>query len=200
MSPSLPDALTPDWRASLADASASDWITVAAYLIAAVIAVRAASAARQHSKFRERRFWRLTAALLVFLAFNELFDLQTVLTAVGKAWALRGGWYEDRRVYQFEFILALAALGIAGGIAAVRLTRAMHRAVHLALLGLGFIGIFILVRAASFHHVDALLGRGAAAFNWGSIQEMLGILTIGIAAYIYRGAPRRTGSNASEEA
>ncbi|HEU4820878.1 MAG TPA: hypothetical protein VFS87_06940 [Qipengyuania sp.] len=180
--------LWPDWRASLADASASDWITVAAYLLAAVIAARAAQAARHRAESRDALFWRLTAAVLVFLGINELFDLQTVLTAVGKAWALWGGWYEDRRLYQFEFILALAVVAFVGGFAALRLTRGAHRTVRWALLGLVFIGIFVLLRAASFHHVDALLGMGPDAFNWGSVQEMLGILIVGLAAHRYRSA------------
>lgn len=181
-------ALWPDWRASLADASASDWTTVAAYLIAATIAVRAARAARQRSEPRERVFWSLTAGLLIFLGVNELFDLQTVLTEVGKQWSLEQGWYEDRRLYQLEFVIALAVVAVLAGLAALWLTRSTHRTVRWALLGLVFIGVFILFRAASFHHVDALLGRGPSAFNWGSVQEMLGILIVGLAAYRYRAA------------
>ncbi len=179
-------ALWPDWRASLADASASDWITVAAYLIAAIIAVRAGASARQRSEPRERVFWSLAAGLLIFLGVNELFDLQTVLTAVGKLWSLEQGWYEDRRRYQLEFVLLLAILAALAGLAALRLTRSTHRTVRWALLGLVFIGVFILVRAASFHHVDALLGMGPSAFNWGSVQEMLGILIVGVASHRYR--------------
>jgi phage shock protein PspC (stress-responsive transcriptional regulator) len=182
----LSSSLWPDWRASLADASFSDWITVAAYLIAAVIALRATRTAGHRSQPRERLFWALVTGLLVVLGINELLDLQTVLTAVGKQWSLEQGWYEDRRLYQFEFVLALAILGVIAGLAALWLTRAAHRSVRWALLGLVFIGAFILVRAASFHHVDALLGMGPEAFNWGSVQEMLGIVIVGLAAHRYR--------------
>lgn len=182
-------ALWPDWRASLADASFSDWITVAAYLLVALIAFRAARMARAGAP-RDRLFWSLVAWLMVFLGFNELFDLQTVLTAVGKAWSLEQGWYEDRRLYQAEFIVALAVVAVLAGIAALRLTRARHPSLRWALLGLVFIGAFILVRAASFHHVDALLGMGPEAFNWGSVQEMLGIVIVGLAARRYRAPPR----------
>lgn len=179
-----------DWRASLVNASASDWITVAAYLIAALVAVRAARAAARTLERRERLFWALTAALLVFLGINELFDLQTILTAIGKTWALEQGWYADRRLYQFEFILALFATAILVGIAMLWLTRGANRAVRVALLGLVFIGLFVLIRAASFHHVIGLLGMGPDAFNFGAIQEMAGIMIVGLAAYAYVGKPR----------
>lgn len=185
----MTDSLWPDWRASLADASASDWITVVAYLVVAVVAWRAAGAAGARKQPRDRLFWLLVAGLMAFLGVNELFDLQTVLTAIGKAWALRSGWYENRRTYQFDFIIALAVAAALTGLVALWLTRATHRAVRWALLGLVFIGAFVLVRAASFHHVDAWLGMGPKAFNWGSVQEMLGIVIVGFAARAYGRKP-----------
>lgn len=182
----MSSSLWPDWGASLADASFSDWITVAAYLLVAAIAFRASQVAKRRRIPRERSFWVLVAGLMAFLGFNELFDLQTVVTAVGKAWALEQGWYEDRRLYQAEFIFALAVVAVLAGLAAVWLTRGTHRSVRWALLGLVFIGAFVLVRAASFHHVDALLGMVPEAFNWGSVQEMVGIVIVGLAANRYR--------------
>lgn len=186
MSLSVYDALTLDWRASLADASASDWITVAAYLLAAVIAWRAARAAGHVGQGRERLFWLVTTVLLVFLGINELFDFQMVVTAVGKALAVEQGWYEDRRLYQFEFVLGLTAVALAAGGAALWLTRGADRSLRWALLGLVFIGAFVLIRAASFHHVDRLLGMGPRDFTWGSVQEVLGIVVIAYAASSYR--------------
>ena len=191
MSATLAIAARIDWRASVEQASASDWITVAAYLGAAIIAAGATRTAGLRREPRERAFWMLTAVLMTFLGINELLDLQKLITLVGKEWAMSGGWYEERRTYQLEFIVALAAGAVLAGLAVVWLTRAAHRAVQTALLGLIFIGVFVLLRAASFHHVDALLGMGPEAFNWGSFQEMAGILIVGLAALAYsRGRPR----------
>lgn len=175
-----------DYRASISHADFADWITVFAYLVAAVMAVRAAATARLRHNARERGFWLLVAALMAFFSVNELFDFQTVLTAVGKAWAQAGGWYEDRRKYQAEFIAVLALGLMVAGIVTAWFIRGTHRAVRLATFGLVFIGAFVMVRAASFHHVDKLLGMGAAAFNWGSVQEMLGIAIVAAAALRYR--------------
>jgi uncharacterized membrane protein YhaH (DUF805 family) len=186
LSPAVVSALTPGWRASLADASASDWITVAAYLAAAFAAARAAQVARGHEQPRDRLFWLVTAVLLLFLGINELFDFQIVITAVGKVLAMEQGWYEDRRLYQLEFTLALAVLAILAGGAALWLTRGADASLRWALLGLVFIGAFVLLRAASIHHVVALLGMGPKAFNWGSVQELLGIAIVAWAAAAYR--------------
>ena len=174
-----------DYRASITHADFADWITVFAYGLAAILALRAAGTANLRREPRERAFWIAAALLMAFFGVNELFDFQTVLTAVGKAWAQAGGWYEQRRLYQAEFITALAAAMIATGLALVWLVRRTHRAVRLALFGMVFIGSFVLMRAASFHHVDALLGMGPASFNWGSIQEMTGIVIVAAAAHAY---------------
>lgn len=61
-----------------------------------------------------------------------------------------------------------------------------HVAVRMALAGFVFIGLFVLSRAASFHHLHEILGRGAPEFNWGSLQEMAGILLVTAAAALYK--------------
>lgn len=177
-----------DWHDSIARADAADWITVAAYFVVAALAVLAASHAAPQ-RGRERAFWKITAVLMIFLGINEVFDFQTVLTIAGREWALEQGWYEDRRIYQFEFIMALVVIAIAAGAAMLRLTRRTHRSVRAALLGLVFIGAFVLIRAASFHHVTTLMGAGPDAFTVGSMQEMLGIVIVGAAAWRYRMRP-----------
>ena len=181
------------WRHSVEQADAADWITVASYLIAAVLTWLAARAAGVRREPRDRLFWQLSTLLLVFLGANELLDLQALLTVIGKAWAKAGGWYEQRRTFQLEFIVALAAATALGGLAAVYLTRCTRAAVRVALLGFLFIGLFVLIRAASFHHIDQMMGMGPSAFNWGSVQEMLGIAIVAAAAWVYarRPAPAR---------
>ncbi|WP_133364737.1 hypothetical protein [Qipengyuania sediminis] len=175
-----------DWHASIARADLADWITVAAYALGAILALRAAATARS----RERLFWRFTAALMAFFSVNELFDFQTIVTIVGRSWAVEQGWYEDRRVFQFEFIMALVAVAMAAGLALFRFTRGTHPAVRMALFGLVFIGLFVLIRAASFHHVSGMLGMGPEAFTIGSMQELLGIAIVALAACHYLARPR----------
>lgn len=179
------------WQKAIFDADAADWITVAAYFITALLCLRASDWAKLRGALREARFWWFSSILLVLLGINELLDLQALLTAVGKAHAQAYGWYEDRRQVQYVFVLALGAAGIITGIAILWLTQRMAKPVQVALVGFLFIAVFILLRAISIHHVDELLGSGFQRFNWGSVQEMIGIAIVAVAALRYRRKPTK---------
>lgn len=173
-------------QASIATADIADWVTVAAYSLAALLCDRSARRAALLTELREQAFWRYASALLLFLGINELIDLQTLLTSAGRSHAKANGWYEERRMVQLIFVLILAVGAIIGGIVSLWLTRGSDVAVRLALAGFVFIGLFVFLRAVSFHHVDEWLGRGAPFFNWGSLQEIAGILIVASAAILYR--------------
>jgi hypothetical protein len=172
----------------------ADWVTVGAYLIAASLSAQAAGQAALRHEEHESIFWRVTAVLLVMLGINELLDLQTLLTTLGRAYAQTNGWYEERRSVQYAFVAGLGAGGVFATVGLLWLSRRKHIAVRMALIGLISIGLFILLRAASFHHFDALLGSGAPAFNWGSVQEVLGILIVAAGAALYCGRRAAGGS------
>lgn len=178
------------WLASIENADMADWLTVTAYALAAVLAWRAGKRAPRRAKL-ERWFWQASALALALLGINELLDLQTLLTAIGKAHAQANGWYEGRRQVQYLFIVALTGAALIGAAMALWLTRRMAKPVQVALLGFGFLAVFIVFRAASFHHFDELLGSGWDRFNWGSVQEMIGIAIIGTAALTYGSARSR---------
>lgn len=174
-----------EWKAAIAAAVLADWVTVGAYLMAAIACTRASSFAWLIRRERDRSFWRLTTALLIFLGVNELLDLQALLTVLGREHAKANGWYGQHRQVQYIFVLTLAFLGVLAAIITLFLTRKAHMSVRVALIGLGFIGLFVIMRAASFHHLDELLGRKAPLFNWGSMQELLGIAIVAVAALTY---------------
>lgn len=180
-----------DWQSFLENADMADWLTVAAYLLAAFFSTQAAGLAGLRRQARDEIFWRITAVLLVFLAVNELLDLQTLLTSLGREHAKVNGWYGEHRKVQYVFVMALGGAAVLASIAMLWLTRGTNVAVRLALIGLIYIGVFVLLRAASFHRLDRILGGGAPEFNWGSLQEMSGILIVGAAAVLYRGEAKR---------
>lgn len=173
------------WQTSVTRADMADWITVAGYLAAASLCARAAFRARLRREARESVFWRIAVVLLILLGFNELLDLQTLLTSTGRAVAQANGWYEQRRSVQYLFVIGLGLAASCAGLAILWLTRRTHPAIRMALLGFAFIGLFVLLRAASFHHLDDILGSGMSRFNFGSFQEVSGILIVASAAIVY---------------
>ncbi len=174
-----------EWQASIGPTGIADGVTVAAYLLAAALSVRAARRAWLGRERRERFFWHTLTGLLVFLGINEFLDLQTLLTISGRDFAKSAYWHDARRTVQYMFVLGLTAFAAAAGLAMFWLTRRADVAVRLALVGLVFIGIFVLLRAASFHHLGELFGGGAAQFNGASVQEIAGIVIIAWAAALY---------------
>lgn len=174
-----------EWTAAVAAADMADWLTVAAYLFAAGLCARAAQHVGIARPDRERLFWQALTVVMILLGVNELLDLQALLTVLGRDYAKAHGWYGHHRRVQYVFVLALAAAAIVTGLVAVWLTRRLAWSVRIALVGLIFIGTFVLLRAASFHHLDDLMSGGPPAFNFGSWQEVFGIAIVAAAAGSY---------------
>lgn len=174
-----------EWQLSVEQADLADWVTVIAYLLAAAASARASGHAWLKRQARDKIFWQIVSVSLVLLGINELLDLQTLLTSIGREYAKENGWYGEHRSVQHIFVLALGGTAILAGIAMLWLTRRTDVSVRATLVGLVFIGLFVLLRAASFHHLDELLGGGAPEFNWGSVQEMLGISIVAVGAVAY---------------
>lgn len=183
MSTTLTCAFT-QWHWGLGDNNVMGWVTVLVYLAAAVGSARVALALRgiDSVERRERRFWWIAAALMLGLALNKQLDLQTLLTLVARCNAHLAGWYDIRRTIQREFILAVA-LGGAGLLALLAyLLRGILGRVGLALLGLGFVCLFVVVRAASFHHVDTLLGTWVFGVKMNWLLELPGPVLVALVA------------------
>lgn len=154
------------------------WVTVAAYFAAAALVLLVCLRLKQQPQNAappERRFWWLLLLLLAFLGVNKQLDLQTLLTEVGRRLARAQGWFQYRRTVQAVFVLAFGACGFAAYLWVWRSVRASLRQCALALAGLWFLGCFVLVRAASFHHVDAFLSSGPAGIRMNWVLELGGI-------------------------
>lgn len=179
----LLDCIVGSWSPGLGDRHAMGWITVGVYLLAATTAARAAVRGRfpAASRGRERTFWLLAAAVLVVLAVNKQLDLQSLLTAAARCHAQANGWYDNRRSLQVAFILGIAAAGLLALVALAWLLRGTLRRTGAALLGLAFVAVFVLIRAAGFHHVDLLIDRevGGVRLNW--VLELAGPALVVIA-------------------
>jgi hypothetical protein len=170
------------WRPGIGDPTFMGWLTVAAYFGAASLCVRELIKARRIDSPREKTFfWATLATLLVFLGFNKQLDLQTLLTLTARRIAIAQGWYENRRIVQILFV---AAVGIAGvfTVLAMRLLVWKHTDLRLPLIGFVVLLVFVVVRAASFHHIDQLINfrLGWVRMNW--------VLELGAIALVAWGA------------
>jgi hypothetical protein len=186
--------MTPRWTPGIGDPGVVGWLTVVAYAGTAIACLLAAGAGAGagESRRESRWFWVGSAIVLTLLGINKQLDLQSLLTQVGRDMARAEGWYEQRRTIQAAFICLVGFVGIVGLILAQRLSRSRDRAQTIALCGMVFLFVFIVVRAASFHHVDVALNhlRAFGKLNW--LLELGGIATVLLGALVrWRNVHRR---------
>jgi hypothetical protein len=166
------------------DSSPFAWLVVVAYLAGAIAC---GWAARLTLLDRDRRFWAGTAMLLVLLGLNKQLDLQTLLTHVGRWMAEQEGWYGSRRLVQAAFLVALAAAAFLSLGALSAWLRRSAILVKLAAFGIVLLFGFILLRAASFHHMDLWVTQNDGGIRRGWWLELAGILIIAGSALIHGG-------------
>jgi hypothetical protein len=175
------------WSPGLGDNHWMGWLTVAVYLAASLAAARAAFALSgiDAATRRERVFWGISAGMMLLFAVNKQLDLQSLLTMVARCHAQLSGWYDMRRTVQEAFILIVGSGGlVALGLMAL-LLRGILGWVWPALVGLGFVCVFVVVRAASFHHVDILLGSEVLGIRLNWALELPGPMLVALVA-LYR--------------
>ena len=91
------------WRPGIGDPTIMGWVTVAAYLVAALGCGLAAWCepdfdGSRRPRSRPSRFWLALTTLLVALGINKQLDLQTFVTQVGRDTINAWGCYSASRV------------------------------------------------------------------------------------------------------
>jgi len=168
------------FRLVIRDPTVMGWVTTAAFILAAVLC--AACARRAEHLVGPRIFWWSLAVALLLLGVNKQLDLQFWLTAVGRQLARTHGWYSRRRTVQIWFVAGVATAGLFLAMLAGWTMRRWWRETWLALLGLAILIAFVVIRAASIHHVDEMLRLELAGLRFTRILELGGIGCIGTAA------------------
>ena len=120
---------------------------------------------------------------MVALGINKQLDLQSLATQIGRDMIKGWNLYQERRELQVGFILAVAL--VCAGSLALFLWAARRNLARRwpAIVGMLFILGFVVIRAASFHHVDALLAARLGGVKWNWIFELSGISVVGLAAF-----------------
>jgi hypothetical protein len=173
------------WRPGIGDPTLMGWVTVAAYFSAALVCFWAAWRELGPDGMRRARpsaFWLVLACLMVALGLNKQLDLQSLVTQIGRDVVKSQSLYDQRRTLQAGFVMTVAVACVGSLAAFFWAARRRLKGRWPALLGMLFILSFVVVRAASFHHVDAFLAATLGGLKWNWILELGGITTVGLAA------------------
>lgn len=167
------------WSPGIGDATLGGWLTVVAYAVSALLCWRVLRNASTPK--RERRVWAVLAIALVALGINKQLDLQTALNEAGRALARAQGWYDSRTALQGVFIVLVAFTGLLLALGTWRWSRQSPAGTRVALLGFVILVAFVVIRAASFSHVDRFIDLGILGFryNWLVENGGIGIVAIG---------------------
>ena len=160
------------WRPGIGDPTVGGWITVVLYFVA-VWSCWLTS--REVWQRKEVALWQAVTLMFVFLGINKQLDLQTALTEIARIIAFKQGWYEQRQIAQIWFIVAVALSCLTIAISLVWLASETPFATWVALLGTVVVLAFVLIRAASFHHIDRFIGETILGLKWNWVLEMSGI-------------------------
>lgn len=170
-----------DWTPTIGDPSIMGWLTVLVYLVCAYKCfqvVRGSERIFDVLAERQRMLWLGIAGAMLLLGINKQFDLQTLFTEIGRYMAVKQGWYEDRKLYQTRFIVLVGAAGLFVMCALLYLFHRVLKPNLLAIIGISGILVFVLIRAASFHKVDQLIGFSIVGLRMNWILEIGGIALI----------------------
>ena len=167
-----------DWTPGIGDPTIGGWITVVLYFLAAISCWMTA----RHNGVQDWKIWVAISILFLGLGINKQLDLQSALTELGRTLAFQYGWYEQRESVQIEFIIFVTTVCAVAVVAFIVGARRSGPAAWFAILGTTLVIGFVLIRAASFHHIDRFIGQKILGFRWNWILEMGGICVVLLAS------------------
>ena len=165
-----------NWTPKIGDPTIGGWVTVGLYLLATGSCwITARELVLEDIGSNERRAWWAISILFLALGINKQLDLQSALTEAGRVLAHYQGWFEQRQLVQLAFIALVAIICLIAAITLFLWTRSAPIPTRLALMGTTMVLGFVLIRAASFHHVDQFIGQTILGLRWNWVLEMSGI-------------------------
>lgn len=162
-----------NWTPSIGDPTLMDWFTVVFYFLTSILAFVTSYKCRYLEA--DFRFWIFLAIFLLLLGINKQLDIQSLFTEIGRFIAKKQGWYNDRRHFQAVFVIIFFIFSLSSIILIWWMLRKEWRKFLFPLTGLLILISFIVIRAASFHHVDRFLKSGPSGVRMNWILELSGI-------------------------
>jgi hypothetical protein len=167
-----------NWRPGIGDPTVGGWVTVVLYVLATLSFRAVAKRLRQLQAHtvREYRIWHWLFLLYAALGVNKQLDLQTALTELGRMIAHDQGWYDVRGAVQLLFVCGVGITAVVVGVRVLYWAMFAPVSAWIALLGTLLVVTYVMIRAASFHHVDRFITqRALGGLRWNWVLEMGGI-------------------------
>ena len=176
------------WSPGIGDPTVLGWVTVVAYIAAAVACGWVWRSDRRAELAGDRAasptFWLILSVLLSFLGVNKQLDLQSLLTEIGRAFSRKQGWYERRGAVQLAFVAAAGVVALIAAFWFAWIARKNLKRNLTALVGIVLLLAFVSIRASSFHHVDVVINSTLAGVRWNAIMELGGIGLTALGAFV----------------
>jgi hypothetical protein len=166
-----------NWTPGIGDPTFAGWFTAGLYFLAVISTWMTANMVSV-----DRGLWRAISVAFIALGVNKQLDLQSALTELGRVLATSQGWYEQRQVVQFWFILAAGSICLLLGLILLVMARRAPLPTWVALVGVTLVLAFVAIRAASFHHFDRFIGTRILGLKWNWVLEIGGISIVLIAS------------------
>lgn len=170
------------WHLGIGDPTIHGWITVVFYIAATCICLNKTIALKKMGD--GYRFWLCVTIFLLLLGINKQLDLQTWFTQALRDNAYTYGWYEDRRLYQALFIFLLAITTLISLISIRRLLADSWHRHKVTWIGVELLCAFILMRAASFHHMDVFINHHWFGVKFNVLLEIGAIVVVIVGAIV----------------
>lgn len=158
-----------------------NWIksaTMAVSFGGALLCLCYAFCLRHSAPGQQRRlqlFYGSQTLFLLLFGVNKQLGLLNWLTSYSRLIAVREGWYDTRRLAQFDLIVGLGVAALVGLLLASWYLRAILRQHWLPLLiGIGLL-TYVAMRTVSYHAVDALILDRVLGVLWDWLIELVGI-------------------------
>ena len=173
------------WRPGFGDNNLVGWMITLAYFLAALLCTAAfrdeARSYRFVGRLQRPAFWLVLTALLVLLGFNKQLDLQTLVMSTGDELVTSARLEAHRRLLKLVSLLTLALTGTAIALAMLLYIGRHWRLYLLAFVGLMYLGVFIVLRAAdSLPVLNEINRRYYESIHL--LLELCGVLMIGASA------------------
>ncbi|MCM8532916.1 MAG: hypothetical protein NE330_17235 [Lentisphaeraceae bacterium] len=165
------------WKLGIGDPTIEGWIISGLYFLAAIFCFMKFQNRHELSS-RKLQTWLAVCFVLLFLSFNKQLDLQTLISDVGRYIAVKTELMEQRHIFKRAFILVV-------GLSAVSILFLFRENVlilikteKLAFAGILSLGLFVILRATSFHIFSDSLNEVLHNIFFFKTLEIISLITL----------------------